>query len=197
MKKYIVRLTAEEQAQLSQMIRSGKAAARTLLHAGILLKADSGPEAPAWSDEAISAALEVHATTVARVRQRFVEESLETALRPKPTTRCYGRKLDGTAEAHLIALACGPAPAGQAHWTLRLLADRLVEWQHVPSVSYETVRRTLKKTNGGHTGKSTGRFRPRTMLNLWPRWKTCWRSINVPRIQSTRSSVGMRPASNW
>jgi transposase len=150
-KKYIVRLTPDERAQLLQMVRSGKASARTLLHARILLKADSGPEAPAWSDKAISEALEVHATTVARVRQRFVEESLEAALRPQPTTRHYERKLDGQAEAHLIALACGPAPEGQAHWTLRLLADRLVELQHVPSVSYETVRRTLKKTNCSRT----------------------------------------------
>jgi transposase len=150
-KKYIVRLTPEERAQLLQMVRSGKASARALLHARILLKADDSPEAPAWSDEAISEALEVHATTVARVRQRFVEESLEAALRPKPTTRRYERKLDGAAEAHLIALACGPAPEGQAQWTLRLLADRLVELQHVSSVSYETVRRTLKKTNCSRT----------------------------------------------
>jgi transposase len=151
LKKYIVRLTAEEQTHLFQMIRSGKAAARVLLHARILLKADSGLEAPAWSDEAIGEALEVHATTVARVRQRFVEEGLETALRHQPTTRRYERKLDGQAEAHLIALACGPAPEGQAKWTLRLLADQLVELQHVPSISHETVRQTLKKTNGSRT----------------------------------------------
>jgi transposase len=145
-KKYIVRLTPEEQSQLSQMIRSGKAAARTLLHARILLKAESHPTTPAWSDEAISEMLEVHATTVARVRQRYVEEGLEAALRPRPTKRQYARKLDGAAEAHLLALACGPAPAGQAQWTLRLLADKLVELQHVPSISHETIRRTLKKT---------------------------------------------------
>lgn len=150
-KKYIVRLTAEEQAHLSQMIRSGKAAARALLHARILLKADSSPEAPAWSDEAIGEALEAHATTVARVRQRFVEEGLEAALRPQPTTRRYERKLAGQAEAHLIALACGPVPEGQAKWTLRLLADKLVELQHVPSISHETVRQTLKKTNCSRT----------------------------------------------
>jgi transposase len=149
-KKYIVQLTTEEQAQLSQMIRSGKAAARTLLHARILLKADSGPEAPAWSDEAIGEALEVHATTVARVRQRLVEEGLEAALRPKPTRRQYERKLDGKAEAHLLALACGPAPEGQSQWTLRLLADKLVELQQVPSISHETVRQVLKKTNCSH-----------------------------------------------
>ena len=150
-KKYIVRLTPEEQSYLSQIIRSGKAAARTLLHARILLKADTDPAVPAWSDEAISEALEVHATTVARVRQRFVEEGLEVALRPKPTTRQYERKLDGAAEAHLIALACGPAPAGRARWTLRLLADKLMELEHSPSVSHETIRRPLKKTNCSHT----------------------------------------------
>ena len=151
MKKYIVRLPTEEQAQLSHMIRSGKAAARALLHARILLKADGRPEAPAWSDEAIGEALEVHATTVARVRQRFVEEGLDAALRPQPTTRLYERKLDGRAEAHLIALACGPAPEGQAKWSLRLLADKLVELQHVASISHETVRQTLKKTNCSRT----------------------------------------------
>ena len=133
------------------MIRSGKAAARVLLHARILLKADSGPEAPAWRDEAISQALEVHATTVARVRQRFVEQGLEAALRPQPTTRRYERKLDGVAEAHLIALACGPAPEGQAKWSLRLLADQLVELRHVPSISHEAVRQALKKTNYSRT----------------------------------------------
>jgi Homeodomain-like domain len=150
-KKYIVRLTPEEQTHLSQMIRSGKAAARTLLHARILLKADTHPDVPAWSDEAISDALEVHATTVARVRQRFVEDGFEAALRPRPAQRQYARKLDGVAEAHLLALACGPAPAGQARWTLRLLADRFVELEHVPSISYETIRRTLKKTNCSRT----------------------------------------------
>jgi transposase len=150
-KKYIVRLTPDERDQLLPMVRGGKAAARALLHARILLKADQDQEAAAWSDEAISEALEVHATTVARVRQRFVEQGLDAALRPKPTTRQYERKLDGAAEAHLIALACGPAPEGRAQWTLRLLADKLVELEHVGSVSHETVRRTLKKTSCSRT----------------------------------------------
>ena len=150
-KKYVVRLTPEEQDQLFQLTRRGKAGASVLLHARILLKANSCPEAPAWSDDAISEALEVHTTTVARVRQRFVEQGLEAALRPKPTTRQYIRKLDGAAEAHLIALACGPAPEGRAQWTLRLLADHLVELEHVSSISHETVRRTLKKTNCSRT----------------------------------------------
>ena len=151
MKKYVVRLAAEEQAHLSQMIRSGKAAARVLLHARILLKADTSPEAPAWNDEATGEALEVHATTVARVRQRFVEEGLAAALRPQPTTRQYERKLDGLAEAQLLALACGPVPEGQAKWSLRLLAEKLVELQHVSSISHETVRRTLKKMSYSRT----------------------------------------------
>ena len=150
MKKYIVRLTPEEQTHLSQLIRSGKAAARARLPARLLLKANSGPEAPAGSDEAVGEALEVPATTVARVRQRFVEEGLQAALRPQPSTRRYERKRDGPAEAHRIALACGPAPEGQAKWTLRLLADKLVELQHVPSISHETVRQVLKKTNCSH-----------------------------------------------
>jgi transposase len=144
-KKYIVRLTADEQTQLLQMIGSGKAAARTLLPARILLKADTDAAASAWSDEAISEALEVHSATVARVRQRFVEEGLDAALRPRPTKRQYVRKLDGAAEAHRLAIACGPAPVGQARWSWRLLADRLVELAPVGSISYETIRRTLKK----------------------------------------------------
>ncbi len=124
------------------MIRSGKAAARALLHARILWKADSGHEAASWSDEAIAEALAGHATTVARVRQRFVEQGLEAALRPQPSRRHYERKLDGEAEAHLLALACGPAPGGRAQWTLRLLANKLGELQHVPSVSPDTKLRS-------------------------------------------------------
>jgi Homeodomain-like domain len=173
MKKYIVRLSTEEQAQLSQMIRRGKAAARALLPARILLQADTGLEAPAGSDEAIGEALEGPATTVARVRQRFVEEGLEAALRPQPTMRRYECKRDGPAEAHLLALACGPAPEGQTRWTLRLLADQLVELRQVPSISHETIRQVLKKTNYSRTGSNTGRFHPSTMPPLWPRWKTC------------------------
>jgi Homeodomain-like domain len=185
-KKYIVRLTPDERDQLLRMVRSGKAAARTLLPARILLKADDGPETAAWSDEAIREALEGHATTVARMRQRLVEEGLEAALRPQPTTRQYEHKLDGAAEAHLIALACGPAPEGQAQWTLRLLADKRVELQHVTSISHETVRRTLKKTNCSRTGSSTGRFRPHIVPSLSPPWKMCWKSTNVRWIRPIR-----------
>jgi hypothetical protein len=133
------------------MIRSGRAAARALLHARILLKADTASAAPAWSDEAIGEAVQVHSATVARVRQRFVEQGREAAWRPRPSKRQYARKLDGAAEAPLLAIACGPAPAGQARGRLRLLADRLVELEHVGSICYETIRRTRKKTNGSRT----------------------------------------------
>jgi integrase len=146
-KKYIVRLTPAEQRQRSQRIRSGQSAARTLLHARILLKADTDSAAPAGSDEALGEALEVPSATVARVRQRFVEEGLEAALRSKASRRQYPRKLDAAAAARLIAWACDPAPEGRARWRLRLLADRFVPREHVPALSHETIRRTLKKTN--------------------------------------------------
>jgi transposase len=145
--KYIVTLTEEERADLSGLISAGKGAARRLAHARILLKADQGPGGPGWTDDAITVAVEVSRPTVERVRQRFVEEGLAAALDPRPPRREYRRKLDGEQEAHLVALSCSTPPAGQARWTLRLLADRLVELEIVDTVSYETVRQVLKKTS--------------------------------------------------
>jgi transposase len=147
-KKYIVKLTPDEREMLQQLIASGKASARKLTHARILLKADSTSSAgPNWSDQAISNALDISLSTIARVRQRFVEEGVSAALTSR--RRSYRRSpiLDGEAEAHLIAVACSEPPHGYGHWTLRLLADEMVEREYVESVSYETVRRTLKKTN--------------------------------------------------
>lgn len=146
-KRYFVTLTEEERRSLERLVSSGKAAARKLTHARILLKADSGPCGSGCDDGEVCEALDVSRRTVERVRQRFVEEGLEAALvRAKPQ-REYLRKLDGTAEAHLIALACGAAPTGRSRWTLRLLAERLVALEFVESVSHECVRQTLKKTN--------------------------------------------------
>ena len=143
--KYIVRLTAAERAALDNLIRTGKRAASVILHARILLKADAGTGGPGWGNVQIAEAVECGASTVYRVRQAFVEEGLTAALfRRKPTGRQY-RKLDGTQEARLIALACGVPPAGRTHWSLRLLADRLVELAVVESISPECVRMTLKK----------------------------------------------------
>lgn len=117
------------------------------MHARILLKADQSPDGPAWIDDRIAEAVEVSQPTIFRVRRQFVEAGLEAALHRRPSRREYRRKLDGEQEARLIALACGTPPAGRADWTLRLLADRLVELEIVDTVSYQTVRRTLKKTH--------------------------------------------------
>jgi hypothetical protein len=147
MKKYKVTLTPDERRQLQEMIAAGKAAAKKLAHARILLKADAAEGGPAWSDGAIAEAVEVSADTVARVRERFVEQGLEAALvRKKQDKPSRERSLDGRAEAQLIALACSSPPSGRQEWTMQLLADRLVELKVVDSISDETVRRTLKKT---------------------------------------------------
>ena len=147
MKVYRVRLAPQERAHLEELLSKGKAAARTLTHARILLKADEGEAGPHLSDEAIAEALEVNRSTVERVRIRCVEDGFEAALRPRPSRQVHPRKLDGVQEAHLIAVACSPAPKGRARWSLRLLADKLIELEIVDTVSYETVRQTLKKTN--------------------------------------------------
>ena len=144
MKKYIVTLEPEEREVLQQLIRKGKAAARKLTHARILLKADSSAGQTGWTDEQIGEALDVHPSTVANVPRRFVEEGLDAALNPRPGGHRQP-KLDGDAEAHLIALVCSQPPEGHQRWTLRLLASRIVELQYLDSVSHETVRQTLKK----------------------------------------------------
>lgn len=145
-KKYIVTLTEEERQSLHAMLSRGKAAARKLTHARILLKADAAPGGPAWRDAAIADGLEVGTATVERVRKQLVEEGLEAALVRRKSRRQYLRKLDGDGEAHLVALACSKAPAGRSRWTLRLLADRMVALEHVDHLSHETVRQVLKKT---------------------------------------------------
>ncbi len=142
MKKYIVTLTDEERVQLHHLLSAGKAAARKLTHARILLKADRNA-APEWTDAAISAALEVTPQTVANVRQAFVEDGLEVALSGQSTRNQRGRKIDGECEAHLIALLCQPAPTGHARWTLRLLAGQMVKLEYIDAVSHETVRQSL------------------------------------------------------
>jgi transposase len=146
-KKYIVTLTEPERQMLQAMLTRGKAAARKLMRARILLKADAGAGGPSWNDDQIADGLEVGRATVERVRRQFVEEGLDAALERRRPRRRYERALDGDGEAHLIALACQKPPEGRARWTLRLLADRMVQLEYVEQVSYQTVRRTLKKTN--------------------------------------------------
>jgi transposase len=146
-KRYRVTLTPEERSDLLQLISTGKAAARTLMHARILLKADTPPGERGLFDVDIAAAVESSVSTVERVRQRFVEEGLAVALTPRPPTAARPTKLDGRGEAQLLAVACSEPPGGRAHWTLKLIASRLVELEVVEAISYETVRRVLKKVS--------------------------------------------------
>jgi transposase len=146
-KKYPVMLSKTEREELKRLIAAGTATARKLTHARILLKADQSTEgAGGWVDEKVADAVEVSQPTVARVRKQYVQEGLEAALNRRPPNREYQRKLDGEQEARLVTLACSKPPQGQARWSLRLLADKLVELEVVEEVSYQTVRRTLKKT---------------------------------------------------
>lgn len=144
MKRYMVTLTEQEREELSQLINKGKGAARKLLHARILLKAD---RQVGWTDEQIANALEVSVSTIERVRERFVEEGLEAALNRQAPKRVYKRKLNGEQEAHLVALVCSQPPPDRSRWTLKLLAQKMVELEYVDSVAPETIRQTLKKMN--------------------------------------------------
>jgi len=145
-KRFRVTLTPAERDDLQRLISSGSAPARKLAHARILLKADSPADQSGPFDADIAGAVEVSVNTVERVRQRFVEEGLAAALVPRLPSEPRPSKLDGRGEARLLAEACSPPPGGQDRWTLKLLADRLVELGIAESISYETVRRTLKKT---------------------------------------------------
>jgi transposase len=145
-KKYVVRLSADERTLLTDLISAGRAAARAQAHARVLLKADQGPDGPAWIDAEIVAALDVSLRTVERVREAWVTQGLEPALYPRPARAHRPRRLDGEQEAHLIALACSAPPTGKRRWTMRLLANRLVELGIVDGIAPETVRTTLKKT---------------------------------------------------
>ena len=146
MKKYVVELTSEERRELAGLVKKGRVAGYKIRHAQMLLKADQGKQGPGWPDKQIAQAFGAHLTTVERLRKRLVEEGLEAALQ-RHQRRNYAHKLDGDAEARLIALACSEPPAGRNEWTLRLLADWLVELSVVDRISHMTVSRTLKKTN--------------------------------------------------
>ena len=146
-KKYIVTLSDEEREQLTSLIHSGKHSAQKLLKARILLKAAASPGGEGWSDGRIATALETSVDTVARTRQRLVEEGLESALTRKHSANSARRRIfDGAAEARLIALACSKPPAGRARWTLQLLEEAVVELKIVERASDNTIGRTLKKT---------------------------------------------------
>ena len=143
---YRVSLTDEQRAELRGLVGTGVAPARMLTRARILLKADHGEGGPGWSDAAIAGALDVNLSTVLRGRRQFVTDGLAATLERKRPDRVYERRLDGAAEARLVALVCAAPPEDQERWTLRLLADELVRLEVVDAVSHETVRQTLKKT---------------------------------------------------
>ena len=159
MNKYRVQLNDDDRQSLKQIVSSGRSSARLIRRAQILLKSDDG-----WTDEAISAALDVSGQTVHNVRKQCVEDGVDKTIH-RTSGRTAGRvakALDGVAEAHLVALTCSEPPEGHERWTLRLLADRMVTLEHVAAVSHETVRTTLKKTHSSLGASRPGAFHPST-----------------------------------
>ena len=191
-KRYIVTLTAEEREMLQTMIRSGTERARKLTRARILLKADDG-----WQDQAISRALDVGIATVERTRRRFVFEGLEAALKARRPRRQYSRKLDGEQEARLIALTCSSPPEGHGRWSLRLLADKVVELKIIDHVSHETIRQVLKDNELKPWLKEEWCIPPKPMPSLCITWKMCWMSTPSQRTPGIRRSALTKVLSNW
>jgi transposase len=146
-KKYRVKLTEAERQELKGLLNKGRIAARKQTHARILLQCDGSGAIPVKTDRDIAASLNISTRSIGRVRQSFVEEGLESALNPKVQKHHRPKKLDGAAEAFLVATACMAAPEGRAEWTMQLLADKLVGCKIVDSISDGTVRTTLKKTH--------------------------------------------------
>jgi transposase len=166
--RYAVDLTDAERAALREIISKNKAKRSTIINAYVLLKAD---RSCGWTNEDIALAYEVSTKKVEQLKKRFVEEGFEAALYRKPVTNVHRRKITGEEEAHLIALCCSQAPEGHERWTLRMLADKMVELDIVESVSHETIRRTLKKTNLNPGKRKNGVFHQSKMLPLSARWK--------------------------
>lgn len=197
MEKYKVTLTVEERQALDRMVSSGKAAARKLIHARILLLGDEGPGGPRCTDEEIVEALNIGFSTIVRVRRRFVTESLESAIHPRSRPpRPDKVKIQGEVEQHLIRLACSDPPAGRCCWTLELLADKLIALGCFPNVCRETVRKALKKMTSSPGSSRRGAFPPRPTRTSSGTWRTCFRSTNSPTTPLIRWFVWTRRASN-
>ncbi|MGB8556734.1 MAG: IS630 family transposase [Pseudolabrys sp.] len=176
-KRYVVRLSAEEHERLEGLIRKGKSPARRLLKARVLLKADVSPAGEGWSDSQIIDALDTSISMVYRVRKQWVEEGLEAVLsRKQRATPAVPPIFDGEKEAKLIALACSKPPKGRVRWTLRLLENKVVELNIVDRASDSTIGRVLKKTLSSPIAANNGSSRPRPTARSWPRWRTCWPS---------------------
>lgn len=147
MVKYRIALTKNEREELMSIISKGRHSSQTFRTAYILLNCDEGRYADKITNEQISQVLKVGMRTIDRVKKKFLEEGFEASLERRPSSRAYERKADGDVEAHLIALSCSNPPTGYGKWSLRLLADKMIELNYVEDISYETVRRILKKTN--------------------------------------------------
>jgi hypothetical protein len=145
--RYKVTLTKQEREELLSLTRGGKHSSKKIIHALILLNCDEGKFSEKVNNEEVIRVLKIGSRTIDRVKKKFVEQGFEAALENNPTTRVYDKKTDGDAEAHLIALSCSKPPKGFSRWSLRLLADKMVELKYVEDISYETVRRVLKKTS--------------------------------------------------
>jgi transposase len=196
-KRYVVRLSAEEREQLESLLRKGRSPAQRLLKARILLKADISEAGDGWSDSKIIAALETSASMVYRVRKQLVEEGLEAVLsRKQRTTPAVPPIFDGEKEAKLIALACSKPPKGRARWTLRLLENKVVELNIVDRASDSTIGRVLKKTLSSPIAANNGSSRPRPTARSSPPWRTCWPSTRGRATLIDRWSAWTRAQSN-
>ena len=183
-KKYVVRLDAEERDRLNELIRKGKRSTQLLTKARILLKADVSDAGEGWSDSRIAAALDTGIATVERTRRQLLEEGFAAVLKRKYNPNsARPRIFDGAAEAKLIALTLSPAPEGFARWSLRLLEEKVIELHIVERASDNTIGRTLKKHS-------------QTASQAAPPWKTCWKSINDRTIRSVRSCVSTKVRSS-
>ena len=169
--KHIVRLSLEEREYLFKVIADGKAGKEKLNRARILLKADIGEQGEGWMDAEIAEAFYVGLKTVARTRRSFLEEGLEETVNRQPQKGTRRRIINGEEEAYLIAIACGTPPDGHCRWTLRMLANRMVELNYVDTVSSDTIRRTLKKTNLSRGKKRNGAFRQNLTPHSSAKWK--------------------------
>jgi transposase len=177
--QYPVCLTAEQRERFEEITRNGRAPAKKISHAQVLLLSDRNrPDGP-LTRSAIAGVLGMHVNSVDRIRKRFVQEGEQPALERKPRAEPPIQPiLDGHAEAQLVAICCSKAPQGRTRWTMQLLADELMKRRVVMQISAETVRRTLKKTSSGPGASSAGAFRNATRPGSWPRWKrssTCTR----------------------
>jgi transposase len=166
--RYAIDLTDAERAALREILSKSKVKRSTIIHAYILLKAD---RACGWTNADIASAYDVSTKKVEQLKKRFIEEGLEAALYRKSVTNAHRRKITGEEEAHLIALCCSQAPEGRERWTLRLLADKMVELEVIASVSHETIRRTLKKMNLNLGKRKNGVFHQSKMRPLSVTWK--------------------------